>query len=59
MTYQELLEAIQKMNEEQLCSDVTVEFGISDECFPAELRICDCEHEILDPGHPVIYLKDC
>ncbi len=58
ITYRELLKNLQKLSEDQLDSDVTVELGLSDECFPAEFRICGEEHDVLDEDHPVIYVKD-
>jgi hypothetical protein len=54
MTYQELLEALQKLTPEQLECDLTVEDKSDGECFPAELRICDVGH-MLNINHPVIY----
>jgi len=56
MKYHELLLQLQKLSQEQLDNDVTVESGIDDECYPAELRICDTEHDSLDENHPVIYV---
>ncbi len=58
MTYRDLLECLQKLTEEQLECTLTVELGISDECLPAEWRICGEEHFVLDDGHPVIYVSD-
>ena len=43
------------MNDEQLDSDVTIELD-NKECFTAELRIADFEHESLDCGHPILFV---
>lgn len=56
MTYKELLEKLNKLTEEQLNCDVTVEIMIENECYPAELRICGKTHDSLDEDHPVIYV---
>ena len=58
MTYRELLNALHELDDSQLDCTCTVEFGISDEYFAAELRICDIEHDVLDENHPVIYVPD-
>lgn len=62
MTYRELLAELQGLDDDQLDSDVTVELGLEDECYPAELRICDTDHFAhngsLDEFHPVIYVED-
>jgi len=58
VTWEELANAILKLSSEQRNSTVTVELGVSDECYPADLRICDIEHESLDENHPVVYVKD-
>lgn len=55
MTYKQLIEELQKLSPEQLSCDVTVEDGTENECYPAELRIADTEHDSLDENHPVIY----
>lgn len=55
ITYRTLGKLIEKMNDDQLDSDVTVEVEDS-ECYPAELRIIGEDHDGgLDDGHPVIF----
>ncbi len=56
MTYRELLNELVKLTPDQLYSDITVELGPEDECYPAELRICDIDHPSLDDKHPVIFV---
>jgi len=58
MTYYELLKRLSHLNDEQLGADVTVELGLTDECYAAEFRICDVGHDSLDEDHPVIYAED-
>ena len=58
MTYWDLLRALSKLTDEQLECTVTVELGITDECYAAKLRVCDSEHGVLDVNHPVIYAED-
>lgn len=58
MTYRQLLSKMLTFTKEQLDSDVTIEMGIFNECFAANLRICGSEHESLDENHPVIYTSD-
>jgi hypothetical protein len=55
-TYRGLLACLEQMNDEQLDSTITVEDGTISECFAAELRIVDSEHDSLDENHPVLYL---
>lgn len=55
ITYRDLLKELMELSDEQLECDVTVENGIENECFAAELRICAEEHDSLDEDHPVIY----
>ena len=60
ITYRTLGKLIEKMNNDQLDSDVTVELteDTGTECYPAELRIAAEEHDGgLDDGHPVIYVN--
>jgi len=57
MTYRELRDALQDLTESQLDCDVTVEAALSDECAPAEFRVCDSDHDILEEDHPVIYVQ--
>jgi len=62
LTYRQLAQIIQnKMTPEQQECDVTAEIfdGDSTECFPAEIRICNDEHDSLDDGHPVIWVNQC
>ena len=54
MTYRELLNQLQQLNDEQLDSDVTVEDGDENECYPATFYICDDFHDSLDNEHPII-----
>jgi len=56
-TYRVLRELLNKMTDEQLNCDVTIEDGIADECFSGELRITDNEHDHLDGNHPVIFFN--
>ena len=56
MTFRELAASIATMSEEQKDCDLTVELGITDECIPAELRICGSNHDSLDVNHPFIYV---
>jgi hypothetical protein len=56
ITYRTLAALIEMMSEDQIDSDVTVEIGVEGECYAAELRICDGEHDSLDDDHPVIYI---
>jgi hypothetical protein len=56
ITYRELARIInEEFTEEQKDSDLTVEDSIEQECYSAELRICDNNHDSLEDGHPVIY----
>ena len=52
MTYKDLLNKLQKLNEEQLNSDLTVQ--IDYEFYKATMYITDHKIDILDEGHPVI-----
>ncbi len=56
MTYRELRDGLNELDDDQLYADVTVELGPETECYPAELRICDIDHDSLDDGHPVIFV---
>lgn len=58
MTYKELLKRLSTLTPEQLNCDVTVELEVQDECYPAELRICGPDHELLDEDHPVIFVNE-
>lgn len=55
-TYRDLLDHLKELSPEQLDCDITVELGPEDECFPATLRICGSDHELLNEDHPVIFV---
>jgi hypothetical protein len=59
ITYRTLENLIARMNDDQKDSDVTAEIfdGENTECFAAELRICDEDHDSLDEGHPVLWVN--
>ena len=52
ITYRDLLNKLQKLNEEQLNSDITI--LNNDEYYKATLVFTDKQVDILDEGHPVI-----
>ena len=52
ITYRDLLNKLQKLNEEQLNSDITI--LNNDEYYKATLVFTDNRVDILDEGHPVI-----
>ena len=52
ITYRDLLNKLQKLNENQLNSDITVQIG--DEFYKATMYLTDNNIDILDEGHPVI-----
>jgi len=52
ITYRDLLNKLQKLNENQLNSDITVQ--IDDEFYKATMYLTDNSIDILDEGHPVI-----
>lgn len=52
ITYRDLLNKLQKLNENQLNSDITVQ--IDDEFYKATMYLTDNKIDILDEGHPVI-----
>ncbi len=58
MIYQELLNQLLSFSKERLLQTVTVELGIEDECFTADLRICGSDHDSLDEGRVVLYVED-
>jgi hypothetical protein len=58
ITYRTLAKLIDKMSDEQKDSDVTVEIQMDDECYAAELRICDDNHDSLDEDHPVLFVPE-
>ncbi len=57
ITYKDLQEILSNLSEEQLNSTVTVWLGTSDECFAATFCLYE-EDDILDAGHPVLYLEE-
>ena len=60
LTYRSLAIIINTyMTEEQRDCDVTVEVfdGQNTECFPAGLRVVGPDSDILDDGHPVIFVN--
>jgi hypothetical protein len=52
ITYRDLLNKLQKLNEAQLNSDITVQ--IDSEFYKATMYLTDNRIDILDEGHPVI-----
>ena len=57
MTYRQMVQIMNEVfTEDQWESDVTVEDGIEEECYAAELRICGDNHDSLDEDHPVIFI---
>jgi len=52
ITYRDLLNKLQKLNENQLNSDITVQ--IDSEFYKATMYLTDNKIDILDEGHPVI-----
>lgn len=56
ITYRTLRELLNRMSDEQLDCDVTVEDAYENECYPAELRISGPNHDSLDDNHPIIYI---
>ena len=52
ITYRDLLNKLQKLNENQLKSDITVQ--IDSEFYKATMYLTDNKIDILDEGHPVI-----
>ena len=54
-TYRDMLRALDLCSDEQLDCDITIELEYADEFYPAEFRICDIKHSVLDDGHPVIF----
>ena len=57
-TWGEMATAIALMSPEQRQTNITIELEYDDEFYPAELRICDKKHSVLDDGHPVIFTKE-
>lgn len=58
ITYRQLQIILNSLSDEQLSCDVTVEDSYEQECYPADLRVCDDNHDSLDSGHPVIYIGE-
>jgi hypothetical protein len=56
MTYEELAQRINQMDEHQKECDVTVELKYSDEWLRANLDICGENHDMLDEDHPVLII---
>ena len=56
-TYRRLLKVLASMSDEQLDADITIEVGIDDECYPAELRFAGETHSSLEENHPVIFVR--
>ena len=56
ITYRDLLNKLQKLNENQLNSDITI--LNNDEYYKATLVFTDKRVDILDEGHPVIVSFD-
>lgn len=55
MTYRELMQAIQKMSEEQKGMDATVYLSALEECLPITgVRETNATESTLDIGHPVL-----
>jgi hypothetical protein len=57
ITYRELKKELDSLSDEQLDMDLTVELSYEDECIPAEFRITGETHGLLDPDHPVIFVR--
>ena len=61
MTFGELQKHLSSLNQEQLDQDVVVHDMVEDEFFGsgAEItfEIAGDEHDVLDPGHPIICLR--
>ena len=57
-TWEDMAKAIAEMSPEQRATNITVELKYADEFYPAELRICGSEHDVLDDGHPVIFVNE-
>jgi len=57
VTYGELKWALEALLPEQLDTTLTVEDAVAEQCYPAELRICNDTHHSLDDDHPVIFFE--
>ena len=56
MNWKELSYFIDSLDEEQLCTDVTVEFG--GEYYPVAMAGVAVDDDVLDEDHPVLTLSD-
>jgi hypothetical protein len=56
MTYKELLNQLQQLNEEQLNQDVAIWDDVGDEYYQSDVyfQFADDTQSVLDVGHPVI-----
>lgn len=56
MTYKELLNQLQQLNEEQLNHDVAIWDDVGNEYYQSDVyfEIADDTQDVLDVGHPVI-----
>jgi hypothetical protein len=61
MTYMELLEALKRMNPEELAMDVTVYSRGDEEYYPVESMLTVEEHnnDVLDNGHKYLVIDAC
>lgn len=57
ITYRQLAELIEEMNDEQKDKDITLHF--QGEYYPAELVFTDEEDDVLGDNHPYFNIKDC
>ena len=56
VTYRELLEALQKLSEEELEMNVTIHHVYPDNYYPVE-RIARSEEGALDKDHPILVVS--
>ena len=57
LTYKQLLEELQLLNEQQLAQNVTVRVSWANEFFPVEfLDIADDDQDVLDLGHLILVI---
>jgi hypothetical protein len=56
MTYKELLNQLQQLNEEQLNQDVAIWDDVGNEYYQSDVyfQFADDTQDVLDAGHPVI-----
>ena len=56
MTYKELLNQLQQLNEEQLNQDVAIWDDVGNEYYQSDVyfQFADDTQDVLDVGHPVI-----